>query len=185
MHAGPVALGDVIQLLGSQQKPVELKLRALDHESGSLVYGLIGAQEEARATDRLGSPIHTGSGILMSALAIEAQEQKPVVITVDQGEVRGTICDCGEIPIAAVGFPKWPLLFLAGIPLFFIHGGDSSTPPSVSPPVVIPTPLPPPVTPTPEPASLLLFGTGLVVLGARLRRRYKTDSRGKGELTNV
>jgi hypothetical protein len=84
-----------------------------------------------------------------------------------------------------VGFPKWPLLFLAGIPLFFIHGGDSSTPPIVSPPVVIPTPLPPPVTPTPEPAALLLFGTGLVVLGARLRRRYKTDSRGKGELTNV
>ena len=37
--------------------------------------------------------------------------------------VEGTICDCGEILIPG-GFPKWPLLFLAAIPLFFIDTGD-------------------------------------------------------------
>ena len=87
------------------------------------------------------------------------------------GEVDGTICDCGEIYIEGGGFPKWPLLFLGAVPLAFIPDGDEQNEPTPTPtPPSTPQPTP---TPTPEPASLLIFGTGLAAFGAGLRRRYK------------
>src|SRR6185369_1634619 len=93
---------------------------------------------------------------------------------IEEGEVDGTICDCGEILIAGGGFPKWPLAFLAAVPLLFIDKDDDcencQTPTPTPTPPSTPTPTP---TPTPEPASLLLFGTGLVAFGAGLRHRYR------------
>jgi hypothetical protein len=103
---------------------------------------------------------------------------------VEFGDVTGTVCDCGEIPAAVVpggGFPLWPLLGLAGIPLAFIPGGNDRTPPGFNPPPV-PTPQPPtpPSTPVPEPATLLLFGTSLLALGAGARRRLARRREGEG-----
>lgn len=83
------------------------------------------------------------------------------------GDVEVAICDCGDlfVPIAG-GFPKWPLLFLAGIPLAFIKGGED-----VLPPIFSPTPnTTPPPQPTPEPTSLLLLLTGACAVGLRLRK---------------
>ena len=104
----------------------------------------------------------------------------------EEGEVDGTICDCGEIFIAGGGFPKWPLLFLAAVPLAFIPDCDDC---DQNEPTPTPTPTPTPSpnstpTPTPEPASLLIFGTGLAAFGAGLRRRYnKTKLAGQTEST--
>lgn len=92
------------------------------------------------------------------------------VETVDLGDVTGTVCDCGEIPVAPAikgGIPWWPLL--GGIPLICLSGictGDETQPPT---PPAPPTPPPPSV---PEPTTLLLFGSGLLAIGARARRRY-------------
>ena len=109
---------------------------------------------------------------LLAGVAVSADPQAGVDV-VDQGDVEGTICDCGEITVPGGGFPKWPLLFLAAIPFFFIHGCDHCETPT--PPT---TPTPPGTPEIPEPASLLLFGSGLAAFGAGLRRRY---ARGKLE----
>ena len=159
VQAGPVVLSELTQVLSSQQKLVDLRLRT-EHESSG----------------PSGNPMNPRSGIMGSALAIEGQEQKPVVVSVDQGDVQGTICDCGEIlPTAGVGFPKWPLLFLVGLPLLLVsHGSSSSITPTESSPVITPASVTPPIPEIPEPVSLLLFGTGLLALGTDLRRRAKS-----------
>jgi hypothetical protein len=101
---------------------------------------------------------------LLAGVAVSADPQGGVDV-VAQGDVEGTICDCGEITVPGGGFPKWPLLFLAAIPFFFIHGCDHCETPT-------PPTTPPPTPEIPEPASLLLFGSGLAAFGAGLRRRY-------------
>ncbi|HEV2885017.1 MAG TPA: PEP-CTERM sorting domain-containing protein [Pyrinomonadaceae bacterium] len=180
-HAAPVAISEVIQVLGSYQNPPELRLRSVSQNISSLVSeGVdegpspvastaqqVAAGEIAEIADTTTVDVDT-AGTLLSGVAVSADPQAGVDV-VDQGEVEGTICDCGEIIVPGNGFPKWPLLFLAAIPFFFIHGCDDCD----KPPPTSPTP---PDEVIPEPASLLLFGTSLAAFGASLRRRY---ARGK------
>ena len=176
-HAAPVAISQVIQVIGSYQNPPELRLRSVSQNTNSSVDENGGPSPVASAAQHsaAGGVVEiadssTGDSIsadtLLSGVAMSADQQGGVDV-VDQGDVEGTICDCGEITVAGGGFPKWPLLFLAAIPFFFIHGCDdceTPTPPS--------TPTPPGTPEIPEPASLLLFGSGLAAFGAGLRRRY-------------
>jgi PEP-CTERM motif-containing protein len=179
-QAAPVAISEVIQVLGSYQNPPELRLRSVSQSTNSLVdegegpSPVASASQESAASGAAEIPDTSVSGeitsdttdTLLAGVAVTADPQAGVDV-VDQGDVEGTICDCGEITVPGGGWPKWPLLFLAAIPLFFIHGCDHcETPPPT-------TPTPPPSTPEiPEPASLLLFGSGLAAFGAGLRRRY-------------
>ncbi|HEV2827112.1 MAG TPA: PEP-CTERM sorting domain-containing protein [Pyrinomonadaceae bacterium] len=176
-HAAPVAISQVIQVIGSYQNPPELRLRSVSQNANSSVDENGGPSPVASAAQQSAadgiveiSDSSTGDAIsadtLLSGVAVSADPQGGVDV-VDQGDVEGTICDCGEITVAGGGFPKWPLLFLAAIPFFFIHGCDeceTPTPPS--------TPTPPGTPEIPEPASLLLFGSGLAAFGAGLRRKY-------------
>ena len=111
---------------------------------------------------------------LLSGLTIGSHMQLQGLGNV-QGDVQGRVCDCGEILIAGGGFPKWPLFFLGAIPFFFIHGGeDIITTTTFVPPVPTSTLPPPSVIPqVPEYTSLLLFGTGLLVIGAFGRQTFR------------
>ena len=173
-HAGPVVISDVVQVLSNYQNPPDIRLRGVSQNSTALAPGMKSSVQPSAinqsagdgspdvADDSIGPVVTTDS--LLSGVAIDSDPQTTVDI-IDAGDVEGTVCDCGEITVKNGGFPKWPLLFLAAIPLFFIHGCDDCD----KPPPPTPTPTPPGV---PEPASLFLFGTGLAAFGAGLRRRY-------------
>jgi hypothetical protein len=180
-HAAPVAISEVIQVLGNYQNPPELRLRSVSQHPSSLVdegqepSPVASASQESAAggateipdTTTADSAASNSADTLLSGVAVSADPQAGVDV-VDQGDVEGTICDCGEITVPGGGFPKWPLLFLAAIPFFFLNHGGHVTP--------TPTPTPPGTPEIPEPASLLLFGSGLAAFGAGLRRRH---ARGK------
>ncbi|HYU97591.1 MAG TPA: PEP-CTERM sorting domain-containing protein [Pyrinomonadaceae bacterium] len=180
-QAAPVAIRDVIQVLGSYQNPPELRLRSVSQTTNASVNGTeepspiasaaqLSAAGGVIADTSTGNSATSDADTLLAGVAVRADQQVGVDV-VDQGDVEGTICDCGEITVPGGGFPKWPLLFLAAIPFFFIHDCDDC-----EPGLPTPTPTPPGTPEIPEPASLFLFGSGLAALGAGLRRRY---ARGK------
>jgi hypothetical protein len=168
--AEPVTVNHVVQTLTSSQGVLDLRLNTLvqDPAKGTQQNGPNGesvAKSQGPQTGKTES--------IISSVVITGEGKSIGVEDIEEGEVEGTICDCGEIFIAGGAFPKWPLLFLAAVPVVFIHDCDDcdethDSSPTPTPPS-IPTPTP---TPTPEPASLLLFGSGLLAAGAGLRRRY-------------
>jgi PEP-CTERM motif len=166
-QAAPVAIGEVIQVLSNYQNPPDLRL-----SGGSQNPATPGSMQTVSfgsliAGTTLGVPVAPTSASLLAGIAIGSDPQTIDVIA--QGDVEGTVCDCGEISVPGGGFPKWPIMFLAAIPFFFINDCETCD----TPPPLTPTPTPPPTpTPTPEPASLFLFGLGLAAVGAGLRRRY-------------
>ena len=171
--AGTVRFADVAYSGGPARPAMDVRLRIANGpaaagqqtaQTGGQVAGTSSAQQPSNAPAAPGSaPVAGPDGTLTQSGAGQVE-------TVDLGDVTGTVCDCGEIPGTIIprggGFPWWPLLGAAAIPLFFKSNEPPDTP-------VVPTPTPDVPTPAiPEPATLLLFGTGLLAVGARARRRY-------------
>lgn len=173
VEADPVRINKVVQTLSHYQGPADLRISTTQDP----VSGQTKTSTPTSGPRTEGQPPVSGETAkpneLLAGLSTVQDPQKLGVEVIEEAEVEGTICDCGELLIAGGGFPKWPLLFLAAVPLVFINDCDDCDENSISTPTPTPPPPTPTPTPTPEPASLLLFGTGLMAVGAGLRRRRR------------
>jgi hypothetical protein len=180
-RAATITFEDVVRTVGAsgQLRPAtEVRLR-LAAQSDAATGDGAAAQSGNASSQQNGSPntqpqqqTQTGTPPPATPDATVSQSGGQVQ-TVDLGDVTGTVCDCGEIPPPPGkkgGFPWWPLL---GVPLICVTGictPDHHNTPECT---VGCTPPPPSV---PEPLSLLLFGSGLLALGAGARRRARKNS---------
>jgi hypothetical protein len=140
----------------------ELRLRSISQDGTTPVKGDVISSHNSSPTDT-----SSGEGDSASSITAGVQEgQQGSVEVIEEGDVTGTVCDCGEIFLPGGGFPKW--LALGGIPLVCVLvdcDGSKQPPPECEGPQCNPPQIP-------EPATIFLLGSGLAALGAKARRRY-------------
>jgi hypothetical protein len=187
VQAGPIPISQVVQVIGNNNRVPELRLRNVSQTSSlvsdDVVTTKVSTSSGATSSQPSSVDVVDTSALgtapaapdsLLSGISLNSDD-KPTIDVISQGDLEGSICDCGEIPGIEHHIPKWPLLFLAAIPFFFIHHHDCDT---CSTPTPTPTPPCENCNVVPEPTSLLLLGSGLAAVGAGLRKRY---ARGKLE----
>jgi hypothetical protein len=175
-QAGPVAYSDVVHVMGNVRnggQSQELRLRSISQDGSTLVKSTVSSdgKSSSASTDTSSGPLS-----LISTTPGLQEGQQGSVEVIEDGDVTGTVCDCGEIFIPGGGFPKW--IALGAIPLVcvLVDCNPDEEEECVGPdcnPCVGPDCNPPEI---PEPATIFLLGTGLAALGAKARRRY-TQSR--------
>jgi hypothetical protein len=170
-QAGPVAYSEVVHVMSNLRsggQSQDLRLRSVSQEGNTPVSGGLVASTGKSSTDDPSSASTSEASSLISTSAGPQEGQSGTVEVIQEGDVTGTVCDCGEI-ILPGGWPKWPLAFIpAAICLvpdlctkdeeICVTGCcDGNCDETV----------------IPEPTSIFLLGTGLAALGAGARRRYQ------------
>jgi hypothetical protein len=169
-QAGPVAYSQVVHVMGdlrSGGQSQELRLRNVSQEGSTPVNGSLVSASKSSADASTASTTSEPTSLISTSTGLQEGQQGNVEV-VQEGDVTGTVCDCGEFIIPGGGFPKW--LALGGIPLVCVLVDCTpSNPPGCEGPDCNPCVN---CTTVPEPATLFLLGSGLAALGAKVRRRY-------------
>jgi hypothetical protein len=144
----------------------EIRLRSISQDGNTPINGALVSSGKSSADT---SSTSESTSLISTATGPQEGQQGNVEV-VEEGDVTGTVCDCGEIFIPGGGFPAW--LALGGVPLVCVlvdctHDKVCEGP-DCNPPCTGPECNPPQV---PEPATIFLLGSGLAALGAKARRR--------------
>jgi hypothetical protein len=157
-QASPVTLTDVVQVIsgnprnGGQAPVVQLRYSAQEDKTQKLSSTSAASSQEQQQG---GGDVAVQTDAQSGNAPVQAQTEEVVEIGVGD-------CECGELPDEIVEIPgkRNFLPFIPLVGLICVTGVCTGS--------GTPTPTPE----VPEPATLLLFGTGLAALGASARRRH-------------
>ncbi|HVG33745.1 MAG TPA: PEP-CTERM sorting domain-containing protein [Pyrinomonadaceae bacterium] len=173
-QASPVHIGDVVQVVSGSQRSggqnASVQLRFLEHDDKASAGT---ATTSATASDNSAT---TSGGDSSSSITTPLQDPGGIIQTEVTEDIGVEECECGDFPIPVAGFPKWPFIPLVGLVCLIPDLCTKCTPEQGENENCERTEIPDCTTTgtcpqVPEPASLLLFTSGIAALGASIRRR--------------
>lgn len=170
-QAGPVEIGDVVQVVSASQRNnaqnASVSLRFLAQDDA--------ATAGTTTSGTTSSSAATGSSSSSTVVSLQDPSGGAVVEIGSQEDIGVEECECGPFEVPVAGFAKWPFIPLVGLVCLVPDLCTKCTPgpgQDENCKEVVCTDCCVNCGEVPEPASLLLFGSGIAALGASLRRRY-------------
>jgi hypothetical protein len=172
-QASPVHIGDVVQVVSGSQRNggqnASVQLRFLEHDDRA------SAGTATTSTNASGNSSST-PGDSSSSITTPLQDPGGIIQTEVTEDIGVEECECGDFTIPVAGFPKWPFIPLVGLVCLVPDLCTKCTPEQGENENCERTEIPDCTTTgtcpeIPEPASLILFTSGIAALGASIRRR--------------
>jgi hypothetical protein len=167
-QANPVQIGDVIQVVSggarSGGQNASVQLRFLEHDDKASAGT---ATTSTTASGNTSATSTDGSSSSVTSL----QDPGGIVQTEVTEDIGVEECECGTFTAPVAGFPKWPFIPLVGLVCLTGVCTKDNCKPTATQDSNCQELVCPNCNQVPEPASLLLFTSGIAALGASLRRR--------------
>src|SRR6185295_13706896 len=102
-QAGPISISQVVQVVGSNNRIPDLRLRTVA-ETNSVVSNAVSSKVSTSSSsdqpssvdvlDTSSAPVTNSPESLLSGIAINTDDNQTVDV-ISQGDLEGSICDCG------------------------------------------------------------------------------------------